>query len=91
MSSLVSLVNTLCMCILMSLQDLSKAWRSDFGGSENGQALSLLLNHFLHGAGPTQKPKINAVSNPGDTLGATEFGFSKKNELLVGECFIHTP
>ena len=43
----------------------------------------------LHGAGPTQKPKINAVSNPGDTFGATEFGFSKKNELLVGECLTH--
>ncbi|EIE19148.1 hypothetical protein COCSUDRAFT_59631 [Coccomyxa subellipsoidea C-169] len=36
------------------------------------------------GAGPTQKPQINAVSNPGDMFGATEFGFSKKNELLVG-------
>ena len=32
-------------------------------------------------AGPTQKPQINAVSNPGKFFGATEFGFSKKNEV----------
>jgi photosystem II protein len=36
------------------------------------------------GAGPTQKPQINAVGNPGKFFGATEYGFSKKNELLVG-------
>lgn len=41
--------------------------------------------HCVHDAGPTQKPQINAISNPGETFGATEFGFSKKNELLVGE------
>lgn len=36
------------------------------------------------GAGPTQKPQYNAVSTPGKFFGATEFGFSKKNEVLVG-------
>lgn len=36
-------------------------------------------------AGPTQKPQINLVENPGEFLGVTEFGFSKKNELFVGE------
>eukprot|EP00884_Botryococcus_braunii_P016384 jgi/Botrbrau1/3429/Bobra.139_1s0009.1 len=36
------------------------------------------------GAGPTQKPQINLVGNPGEFLGVTEFGFSKKNELFVG-------
>ncbi len=35
--------------------------------------------------GPTQKPQINLVGNPGEFLGVTEFGFSKKNELFVGE------
>lgn len=39
---------------------------------------------FVHAAGPTQKPQINAVGNPGEFFGTTEFGFSKRNELFVG-------
>ena len=34
-------------------------------------------------AGPTQKPQLNAVSTPGKFFGATEFGFSKKNEVRM--------
>lgn len=36
------------------------------------------------GKGPTQDPKINAVSDPKGFFGITRFGFSKKNEIFVG-------
>lgn len=43
---------------------------------------SLKWDYFS--AGPTQKPQIDAVSNPEGFFGTTEFGFSKKNEVFVG-------
>ena len=44
-------------------------------------------NPVPHGdAGPTQKPQINAVGNPKQFFGITEFGFSKKNEVVSQIC-----